>query len=208
VDVVHGQKTGFYLDQRDARDCVERLAAGTRMLDVFSYTGGFAVAAARGGARSVTLLDSSRAALEQAVANPGLAEADCAVETRAGDAFEALRAAAGRGETWELLVVDPPPLARRRGDVAAAGRAYKDLVLHAARSAAPGAYLLVFSCSHHVGPEQLLRHASAAAVDAGRTLRVERRFGAPADHPVSVHHPEGEYLHGLLLRVSPAGGEG
>lgn len=205
VDVVRGQKTGFYLDQRDARDLVERLAAGRRMLDVFAYTGGFAVAAARGGAKAVTLIDSSAPALELAARNLSLSETACPSTLRAGDAFTGLREAASQGERYGLIVVDPPPLARRKGDVAAASRAYKDLVLHAILCAAPEAHALVFSCSHHVGPELLVRIASGAAADAGRGVRIEGRLGAPADHPVSVHHPEGAYLHGLLLRVAGDG---
>jgi len=205
VDVLGGQKTGFYLDQRDARDRVEALAAGCRLLDVFAYTGGFAVAAARGGARSVTLLDSSAPALEWAERNLALSGSTCPVELRRGDAFEGLRAAASNDERYELIVLDPPPLARRKSDVDAASRAYKDLVLHAIACATPGARLLVFSCSHHVGAEQLTRIAASAAVDARCDLLIEGHHGAPADHPVSVHHPEGTYLCGLLLRVGEPG---
>jgi 23S rRNA (cytosine1962-C5)-methyltransferase len=201
VDAAAGQKTGFYLDQRDARDLVERLAAGRRVLDLFAYTGGFAAAAARGGATSVTAVDSSAEALERAKAHveanapePGA----CAAEFVTGDAFRFVRET---GEQWDVLVVDPPPLARRRGDVAKAGRAYKDVVLHALRRARPGAHVLAFRCSHHVSSDLFRKIVFGASLDAGRPLQVLATLGAPVDHPVSLDHPEGEYLSGLLLRA-------
>jgi 23S rRNA (cytosine1962-C5)-methyltransferase len=198
VDVVRGQKTGFYLDQRDARDLVERLAAGRRALDLFAYTGGFAAAAARGGAASVTLVESSAEAL--ALARENLARNAPAVSARfeQTDAFEFVRAP---GERFELLVVDPPPLARRQADVTRASRAYKDVVLHALRRAEPGAWLLAFACSHHVGPDLFRKICFGASLDAGRPLRVLGELGAPADHPVALDHPEGRYLTGLWLEA-------
>jgi len=204
VDVLRGQKTGFYLDQRDARDLVERLAAGRRVLDAFCYTGGFAVAAACGGASHVTLLDSSSSALALAREHVAGTGRDCTVDARGGDAFEALRRAAGEGEQYQLMVLDPPPLARRKGDVPAASRAYKDMLLQAFACASEGAFVLAFSCSHHVGPDLFGKIVAGAAVDARCAVRIEQRFGAPVDHPVCVQHPEGEYLHGLLLRVTGA----
>jgi 23S rRNA (cytosine1962-C5)-methyltransferase len=198
VDVVHGQKTGFYLDQRDARDLVTQLAAGRNVLDLFCYTGGFAVAAARGGAASVTLVDSSAPALERAEAHLAANAPECSAHTHRTDAFEFVR----RGEeSYDLLVVDPPPLARRAGDVQRASRAYKDVISNSLRRAAPGAFALVFACSHHVSPELFRKLVFGASLDAGRTVEVLRSLGAPADHPVSIDHPEGHYLTGLLLRA-------
>jgi 23S rRNA (cytosine1962-C5)-methyltransferase len=200
ADVVHGQKTGFYLDQRDARDLVQRLAAGKRVLDLFSYTGGFAIAALQGGAASVTLVDSSADALALATRNlrhAGAAERCEVVET---DGFEFARK---RARGFELAIVDPPPLARRKADVQRAARAYKDVLLHLLRNAPPGGRVLAFSCSHHVGPDLFRKIAFSAALDAGRDARVTAELGAPADHPVSLHHPEGRYLTGLLLEVAP-----
>jgi len=201
VDTAAGQKTGFYLDQRDARDLVQRLASGRRVLDLFSYTGGFAAAAARGGATAVTAVDSSAEALESARAHvaantekPGT----CAAEFVTGDAFQFVR---DTREEWDLLLVDPPPLARRRGDVTKASRAYKDVVLHALRRARPGAHLLAFRCSHHMSSDLFRKIVFGASLDAGRSLRVLATLGAPTDHPVSLDHPEGEYLSGLLLRA-------
>jgi 23S rRNA (cytosine1962-C5)-methyltransferase len=197
VDVRAGQKTGFYLDQRDARDRVQQLAAGRRVLDLFAYTGGFAVAAACGGARSVTLVESSAAALD--LARENLASAGCRdAELVRGDAFRFLR---GEGVDYDLLVIDPPPLARKPRDVERAARAYKDLLIFGLRRAAPGAHLLSFACSHHVSPELFRKIAFAAALDAGRTARVVATLEAPSDHPVSIDHLEGRYLTGLLLHA-------
>jgi 23S rRNA (cytosine1962-C5)-methyltransferase len=198
VDVRAGQKTGFYLDQRDARDLVQRLAAGRRVLDLFAYTAGFGAAALAGGAAEVTAVESSKEAC--ALAEGNLAATGAAERARlvAGDAFRFLR---GSGPPFDLVVVDPPPLARRAGDVARATRAYKDLLLHALRRSAPGALVLAFACSHHVGPELFRKVAFGASLDAGRPAQVLRTLEAPVDHPVSLDHPEGRYLTGLLLRV-------
>jgi 23S rRNA (cytosine1962-C5)-methyltransferase len=200
VDPLRGQKTGFYLDQRDARSRVEALAEGRRVLDLFAYTGGFAAAAARGGAAAVTLVDSSEPALAHArhhvVSNARDAALDPALVH--GDAFEVAR----RLEPgFDLLVVDPPPLARREADVQRAARAYKDVLLSAFRLAAPGAFVLFFRCSHHVSHDLLRKIAFGAALDARREVQAIGAFGAPSDHPVSLDHPEGDYLSGLLLRT-------
>jgi len=199
VDVMRGQKTGFYLDQRDARDLVAQLARGRRALDLFCYTGGFGVAAGRGGAREVVLVDSSRDAVEQALSHMRRNAPDCPVVSHVGDAFDFARGTPARA--FDLLVVDPPPLARHRAEVARATRAYKDVLLHSFAAAADGAFALVFSCSHHVGPELFRKVVFAAALDARRPLQVLRELGAPADHPVSIDHPEGHYLSGLLVRL-------
>jgi 23S rRNA (cytosine1962-C5)-methyltransferase len=196
VDVRHGQKTGFYLDQRDARDLVGTLAAGRRVLDAFAYTGGFAVAALTGGAERVVAVESSESAL--ALARENTAFASARAECVAGDAFEVLRSGS---EGFDLVILDPPPLAKRRADVPRAARAYKDLLLHAFESATAGRLVLAFACSHHVGPDLFRKIAFGAALDAERSVALLRELGAPADHPVSLDHPEGRYLTGLLLRV-------
>lgn len=192
ADVVHGQKTGFYLDQREARSLVEQLAPGRRVLDLFCYSGGFALAAAKGGAQSIVAVDGSKQAL-------ALGEASgAAVDWVKGDAFRFLRAAE---PGFDLLVIDPPPLARRKKDVSRASRGYKDLLLHGLRCAAPGAQLLVFACSHHVGPELFRKIVFGASLDAKRPVRVLGELGAPPDHPVDLDHPEGRYLTGLWLET-------
>ncbi len=168
------------------------------MLDVFAYTGGFSVAAARGGARSVTAVESSGAALALARENLAVNAPDLAPELIQADAFRFLREDAG---AYDLIVLDPPPLARQRRDVQRAARAYKDALLHALRRAAPAARLLAFACSYHVGPELFRKIVFGASLDAGRKLRLLRVLGLPADHPVSLDHPEGAYLDGLLLEA-------
>jgi 23S rRNA (cytosine1962-C5)-methyltransferase len=193
VDLRHGQKTGFYLDQRDSRDLFQRLAPGRRALDLFAYTGGFAAAARAGGAASVVAVESSARAVELLRENAPGVEAIC------GDVARFLRE---DGRSFELLALDPPPLARHKRDVAAAARAYKDLNLRALRRAAPGALLLTFSCSHHVDAVLFRKIVFGAAQDAKRRVQLLGQLGAPADHPVDLCHPEGEYLKGFLLRVS------
>jgi len=196
VDVRSGQKTGFYLDQREARDLVASLARGRRVLDLFSYTGGFALAAAAGGAEHVTVVDSSKQAL--GLAEEQLSGLSTETDLVCGDAFRFLREG---DERFDLLVVDPPPLARRKSEVARSTRGYKDLLLHALRRTTPGGQVLAFSCSHHVGPDLFLKVAFGASLDAGRPVQILRTLEAPADHPVSIDHPEGRYLTGLLMRV-------
>ncbi len=192
VDLRHGQKTGFYLDQRDARDLVRRLAPGAAALDLFSYTGAFAAAAVQGGARAVTAVDSSRPALALVPEHaPG-------AEVVAADVADFLRR---DGRRFDLIVLDPPPFARRKRDVQPAARAYKDLNLRALRRAAPGAHVLTFSCSHHVDALLFRRIVFGAAHDAGVAAQCLATLGAAPDHPVDLRHPEGEYLKGLLLRV-------
>ena len=192
VDIRHGQKTGFYLDQREARDLFAALAPGRRALDLFSYTGGFAVAALRAGAHEVVAVESSPAAHTLLCRNAPEAEAVLA------DVSEFLRK---DQRSFDLIALDPPPFARRKRDVPRASRAYKDLQLWALRRAALDAHLLSFSCSHHITPELFRKVAFSAAQDAGAKLQLLGTLQAPPDHPTALNHPQGEYLTGLVLRV-------
>jgi 23S rRNA (cytosine1962-C5)-methyltransferase len=199
VDVRGGQKTGFFLDQRPNRDLTATIASGRRVLNLFAYTGGFSVAAARGGASHVVSVDSSAAALAHAEAAwrlNGLAP-DAADFVRA-DVFEYVR---GDVPPSDLVILDPPPFARRRGDRERARAGYKDVNLRALRVAAPGGLVLTFSCSQHVAAGDWEDAIAAAAADAGRWCRVLARLGPGIDHPQALAHPEGRYLKGLLLRV-------
>ena len=137
--------------------------------------------------------------------NLALNQVECPVEVRHSDAFEALRTAAEAGEKYDLIVLDPPPLARSRRAVQAASRAYKDMLLHALRCASPSAFILAFSCSHHIDPDLFQKIVFGAALDAHRGVRWLRTLGAPADHPFSIYHPEGRYLNGCLLEVESDG---
>ncbi|TMA53902.1 MAG: class I SAM-dependent rRNA methyltransferase [Deltaproteobacteria bacterium] len=199
VDVVHGQKTGFFLDQRESRARVRELAPGRRVLNAFAYTGAFAIAAARAGAAEVVSVDTSRPALALAeaawVAN-GLAPAAGRFVT--ADVFEFLRSTR---ERYDLVLVDPPPFVRRRRDVAPGLRGYKDVNLQAFRRLAPDGWLLTSCCSQHVSWAAFREVVAAAAADAGRTARVVAEAGQPVDHPVALAHPEGVYLKVLLLRA-------
>ena len=199
VDVVHGQKTGFFLDQREARRLVRALARERRVLNAFSYTGAISIAAGLGDARAVDSVDASRPALalaEQTWARNALP----ATRARwiAANVFEHLRAA---DDTYDLIVVDPPPFVRRRGDVEAGLRGYKDVNLQAVRHLDAGGLLLTCSCSQHVSREAFRETVAAGMVDAGRTARVVAEWGHAPDHPVALAHPEGQYLKALLLAV-------
>jgi 23S rRNA (cytosine1962-C5)-methyltransferase len=198
IDIVNGQKTGFYLDQRDSRDLTSSLAGGRRVLDLFAYSGGFAVAAARGGADSVTLVESSAPALELAERNLASNAPDVPARFERQDVHKFLRRDPA---FYDLILIDPPPLARHQRDVVRASRAYKDALLFALARAAPGAFLLTFACSHTIDSSLFRKIAFGAALDAGRKVQVLRTLGPGVDHPVSIDHPEGVYLTGLLLQA-------
>ncbi len=199
ADVLHGQKTGLFLDQRDNRARVRGLASGRRVLNAFAYSGGFAIAAALGGARHVVSVDTSRLALglgEAAWPDNGLDPA--LAEWIEGDVFEYLRAVR---ERFDLIVLDPPPFVRRRRDLSSGLRGYKDVNLQALRRLAPGGWLLTCSCSQHLDRTAFRQVVAAAAADAGRSAQVVAELGHPADHPTALGHAEGEYLKALLLRA-------
>ncbi len=199
VDIRKGQKTGFFLDQRDNRALVASLARGLTVLNCFGYTGAFAAYALRAGAGRVISVESSRPALDLARRNFELN--GLAVDERdfvRGDAFAYLKSC---NEAIDLVVLDPPSLAHRRGDVDAAAGSYKFLNLHAIKLVKPGGLVLTFSCSQHVAPDLFQKIVFGAAVDSGRRVELLKRLGHAPDHPVSLHHPEGEYLKGLVLRV-------
>ena len=203
VDVRHGQKTGFFLDQRENRAKVRGAVRGRDVLDVFCYSGGFTVAALLGGARSVTALDSSSAALGQARENlhaNGVGERS--VEWIEGDAFAVLRRLHAQGRRFDLIVLDPPKFAPTEKHVARAARAYKDVNLWALRLLRPAGLLFTFSCSGGVGEALFQSIVAGAAVDANVACRVVSRLGAAADHPVALNFPEGAYLKGLMLAVA------
>jgi 23S rRNA (cytosine1962-C5)-methyltransferase len=199
VDLRHGQKTGFFLDQRDNRAFLAGVAGGKTVLNCFAYSGSFSVYAYGARAKEVTSIDSSRPALELAERNLELNGFDAAgAELLKGDAFAFLKES---GRTFDVIVLDPPSLAHRRSDVAAAAGGYKFLNMHALKNMNPGGLLLTFSCSQHLAVDLFQKIVFGAAVDAGRRVSMLRRLGPPIDHPMSLHHPEGEYLKGLALRV-------
>jgi 23S rRNA (cytosine1962-C5)-methyltransferase len=202
VDVLHGHKTGLYLDQRDNRALVRSLARGRRLLDLFAYTGGFTVAAAAGGALESLSIDVSRPAIAAARRNAALDGLDPAAhEFLAQDVFAWLESERASRRTFDLLVVDPPSFAQKRAAVPSALRSYRRLNAAVLRRAAPRALVLACSCSSHVDEPTFRRTILAAAHDAGRTVRVAESRGAAPDHPVVPFFPEGRYLKALLLEV-------
>jgi 23S rRNA (cytosine1962-C5)-methyltransferase len=200
VDVEQGQKTGFFLDQRENRQRVRALAAGREVLDGFAYTGGFSIAALAGGAKRVTAVESSPAALEVAKENLAANPLDGSkVEFVQADVFSHLRLLRDRNAKFDLVVLDPPKFAPTAAQVQKAARAYKDINLWALKLLAPGGLLATFSCSGGVSAELFQSIVAGAALDAGADAKIIDRFGAAADHPVALEFPEGQYLKGLLL---------
>ncbi len=199
VDICRGQKTGFFLDQRDNRALVAQLAGGRRVLDCFSYTGGFALAAAKGGAEHIRAVETSGPALEIARASAEASGLDPSrIDFRMSDVFDALQPVEPEKRP-ELLILDPPPFARHRADRDRATRAYRDLNRKALKALAPGGMLMTFSCSPHI-TRDLFVHIVATSAPIGHRLQILRQLGAPADHPTLPAHPEGEYLCGVLVR--------
>jgi len=201
VDVVHGQKTGFYLDQRENRARIGGLVQGRDVLNGFCYTGGFSLAALAGEARSVLSVDSSGTALSigrQCAALNGFEDRRAAwLES---DVFQALRNLRDQGRRFGLIVLDPPKFAPTAAHAEKASRAYKDINLWALRLLEPDGLLATFSCSGGIGADLFQKIVAGAAQDAGVDAQIVERFHAAADHPVLLSFPEGEYLKGLLLR--------
>jgi 23S rRNA (cytosine1962-C5)-methyltransferase len=203
VDFVNGQKTGFFLDQRDNRALAASLASGADVLNAFCYTGGFSMGALTSGAASVTSVDTSEEALALARRNASINGVD---ESRAhwvpADVFSYLRRLRDEGRRYSLVILDPPKFAPTEKHVERAARAYKDINLWAMKLLAPGGHLLTFSCSGAVGADLFQKIVAGAAADAKRDLEIRGRLAASRDHPVSIHFPEGEYLKGLWLQAA------
>lgn len=198
VDLKRGQKTGFYLDQRENRRRVAAYATGREALNVFAYTGGFGVALGRAGAPHVVQLDSSGESLALAAANMalnGLTEKHEGIE---GDAFLLLRQMRAAGRQFDLIVLDPPRFAASQSQLPGAMRGYKDINLLALHLLRPGGLLATFSCTGLLTPAQFQMVVWEASVDAGRPLRLVERLAQGGDHPVLLSFPESEYLKGLI----------
>jgi 23S rRNA (cytosine1962-C5)-methyltransferase len=200
VDVEQGQKTGFFLDQRENRQRVRELSAGREVLDGFSYTGGFSIAALAGGAKRVTAVESSSDAVQIARENLAANPLDGSkVEFLQADVFAQLRKLRDQGASFDLVVLDPPKFAPTAAQARNAARAYKDINLLAFKLLRPGGLLATFSCSGGVEAALFQSIVAGAALDAGAEAKIVERFGAAADHPVALEFPEGEYLKGLLV---------
>lgn len=200
VDWLRGQKTGFFVDQRDNRMLLQHYSHGRKVLNMFCYTGGFSVYALRGGATEVCSVDSSAKAIALTEANVALNFADTAPHrAEAVDAFDYLaQMPTGR---YDLIILDPPAFAKHRGALKNALRGYQRLNARAFEKIAPGGILFTFSCSQAVSREQFRLAVFSAAAQTGRRVRILHQLTQPADHPVNIYHPEGEYLKGLVLYV-------
>ncbi|OGX05465.1 MAG: hypothetical protein A3G87_09665 [Omnitrophica bacterium RIFCSPLOWO2_12_FULL_50_11] len=199
VDVKRGQKTGFFLDQRENRKLIAPHAQGKRVLDCFAYSGAFSIYAARSGAASVTAVESQAPAVKILEANlklNGLNGEVCRVHCE--DVFDFLRKDTG---TYDLIILDPPAFCKHKGQIHEAARGYKDINLNAIKRLAPGGILLTSSCSSFIGADVFQKIVFGAARDAGREVQILQKTSHAFDHPINIYHPEGEYLKGLLLKV-------
>ncbi|AUT58211.1 class I SAM-dependent rRNA methyltransferase [Paraburkholderia terrae] len=203
VDVRNGHKTGFYVDQRDNRALVQELSKDRDVLNCFCYTGGFSLAALKGGAKRVVSIDSSGEALALAQANVTANGFDAERATWIdADAFKTLRRLYDDGERFDLIVLDPPKFAPSREHVDRAARAYKDINLTGLKLLRPGGLLFTYSCSGAIDAELFQKIVAGAAADARVDARILKRLGAGVDHPLLTAFPEGEYLKGLLLQIA------
>lgn len=200
IDWLRGQKTGFFLDQRDNRALLQHYSQGRRVLNMFCYTGGFSVYALRGGASLVHSVDSSEKAITLTDANVELNfPGDSRHKSYAEDAFKYLDNMAP--DAYDLIVLDPPAFAKHRSALRNALRGYQRLNAKAFEKIAKGGILFTFSCSQAVSREQFRLAVFSAAAQSGRRVRILHQLTQPADHPVNIYHPEGEYLKGLVLYV-------
>jgi 23S rRNA (cytosine1962-C5)-methyltransferase len=202
VDWLRGQKTGFFVDQRDNRALLEKYSKGKSVLNMFCYTGGFSVYAMRGGATLVHSVDSSAKAMEITDKNIALNFGNDTRHTSyAEDAFKFLNGIENSGVQYDLIVLDPPAFAKHREALRNALKGYKRLNAKAFEQIKPGGILFTFSCSQVVSREQFRLAVFSAAAESGRNVRILHQLTQPADHPVNIYHPEGEYLKGLVLWV-------
>ncbi len=200
IDWLRGQKTGFFVDQRDNRSLLEHYSHGRNVLNMFCYTGGFSVYAMRGGANLVHSVDSSEKAITLTDANINLNfPGDIRHKSFAEDAFKFLDKM--EDGYYNLVVLDPPAFAKHRSALRNALRGYQKLNFKAMEKLAPGSILFTFSCSQAVSREQFRLAVFSAAAQSGRKIRILHQLTQPADHPVNIYHPEGEYLKGLVLYV-------
>lgn len=202
VDIKAGHKTGYYLDQRDSRLAVRQWAEGRDVLNCFSYTGGFGVAALLGAAKHVTQIDSSGPALEIAKQNAVLNGLDpAASEYLEGDVFKELRRFRDSRRDFDLIILDPPKFVESRGQLEKGARGYKDINLLAFKLLRPGGLLFTFSCSGHMEMPLFQKVVADSALDAGRNAQILAVLNQSPDHPIALSFPEGGYLKGLLCRA-------
>jgi 23S rRNA (cytosine1962-C5)-methyltransferase len=199
IDWLKGQKTGFFVDQRDNRTLLEQYSKGRKVLNMFCYTGGFSVYSMRGGAELVHSVDSSAKAVDLVTKNMELNfPGDTRHQAFAVDAFKYLDE---MGENYDLVILDPPAFAKHRDALKQALRGYTKLNAKAMEKMPSGSILFTFSCSQAVNKDQFRTAIFSAAMQAGRKIRILHQLHQPADHPINIYHPEGEYLKGLVVYV-------
>lgn len=202
IDIRNGHKTGYYLDQRDARKRIGELSSGKKVLNCFCYTGGFGLFALKGNASHVYQVDVSKSALK--IAKELLIENKLptakATHTEA-DVFQYLRKCRDKGETFDLIVLDPPKFVEAKDHLQKGARGYKDINLLAMKLLSPNGMLASFSCSGLMDMSLFQKIIADAASDAKKDMQIIERFGQPADHPISLAFPEGQYLKGLLVQL-------
>ena len=202
IDWLNGQKTGFFVDQRENRALVERYARGKDVLNMFCYTGGFSLYALRGGARQVHSVDVSQKAIDLVNANVARNFPGCTNHKAvAADAFDYLSEQLAAGQQFDLIILDPPAFAKHRDAVKNALRGYQRINAKAIEMIRPGGILFTFSCSQAVDKEAFRLAVFSAAAQTGRHVRILHQLHQPQDHPINIYHPEGEYLKGLVLYV-------
>lgn len=202
VDIIHGHKTGFYLDQRENRARLRALAAGRKVLDCFTYSGGFTISALAGSAEKVVAIDSSAEVLglaQQNLALNGLPVENA--EWVTGDVFQVLRKFRDQGLSFDLIILDPPKFASTAAQAQRAARGYKDINLLAFKLLKPGGILMTFSCSGGVSEDLFQKIVAGAALDAGVSARIVEHLHQGPDHPVALNFPEGSYLKGFIIHV-------
>ena len=202
IDWLRGQKTGFFVDQRENRALVERYAKGKDVLNMFCYTGGFSLYALRGGAKTVDSVDVSQKAIDLVNINVAKNFPKATNHTAvAADAFEYLSKQKAEGRTFDLIILDPPAFAKHRDAVKNALRGYQRINAKAIEMIRKGGLLFTFSCSQAVDKEAFRLAVFSAAAQVGRKVRILHQLHQPQDHPINIYHPEGEYLKGLVLYV-------
>jgi 23S rRNA (cytosine1962-C5)-methyltransferase len=202
IDWLTGQKTGFFIDQRENRALVERYACGKDVLNMFCYTGGFSLYALRGGAHAVHSVDVSKKAIELVNANVARNFPDAANhQAVVADAFDYLSAQREQGRQFDLIILDPPAFAKHRDAIKNALRGYQRINAKAIEMIRPGGVLFTFSCSQAVDKDMFRLAVFSAAAQTGRKVRILHQLHQPQDHPINIYHPEGEYLKGLVLYV-------
>ena len=201
VDILGGQKTGFFLDQVDNYALLEKTAPGADMLDLFCHTGAWAVAALKAGAASALGIDSSQPALDRAAENARLNGFEARARFEREDVFDAMRRLSGQGRSFGVVVADPPAFIKSRARVAEGLKGYRDLNVRAMRLVSPGGYFISSSCSHHLDRDGFFEMLRAAASGAGRTAVVVEARSQSKDHPVLLAAPETEYLKCALMKV-------